>query len=1061
MRGVEATKGEFLMSFLRAWVLVVFSCFVVCGCGDSASAPGLGPSDTGEPRPGNEPGTASGRSVVMPLPTRGIPDPVLHEVPAEPPLPGSASIVAKDGGFGGGAGAGATFGGRVEQCMQQGGTLADCSGTAGLCLARDLAMGQIGGELFDKLGLGDLGQNYYCDDGCYHCCWVPGGGLGGAGGGCHTSFDTSEGPRINCNPGIYGAGTVGVGPALIIGDSIGLGICIGGVQQLCNHMPVCNGASSSAGPGGGDGGDDGASTKSRTAKSLTAKGLSTKSTSEPPHESMSNPQTVYLHVQSFENAMRRNFFGALNETPARERRKDYVDFITARGASNWMRVLREVEPYNRRYDAFSVTDDYDEVLPAASYHQGLVFHANLAFVGAVPNLIDRLAYVEARYWTEEEKAEYLEGIDPEAELRKTMSPRVFEALKGVPIQDWRLLARPAPNEPAMDHRRYDGFRLGTPPIVTAVQDCVGDKAVSLALGIDDPEEANQDGFPYPVVIDWGDGFVSRHTYDVSSDSNVYTHDYDEAGTYLAYVTTANSTGLRGVVGVVVDAEQGDADPDALPAIATVELDEVVAYAPSVSLSGDLSFAIEAQRSPGATEGIGWSDVHTLVNAGPNELGDIVGYNETLTPVEKIIIRPFHWGGHWLNSVYFKARSITLGLHDRAVGSIATHTIPLTAEMVRVYYDGATEPVPAEWLERDLNGDLLLPVDRPNDALPSDFCGFDACEKVDRIEIDLRSDMLDARPRGSASLRGGLIAGDTARWVEDIPNVFIPAPAPSIEEVPGDCTTTLEPALVTAGDPADSFVASLDIESANAVVTGGSATSLRAVATLLDGTTLDVTQQVTWGSLDETVLRVSNGDDKGELSPGTIPGEATITATLGGVLAEATAIHDSPARGYASYRIHFDAVHGSRGKAAISGVDFIVDGRILESRMESEDTGTIGPFPAMVGSSEGSDPTYAFDVSGSAWSSAVDSFSTEDPYEVGESPVYLQVDFESSVPVEGLRLHRTAGILFASYGPWFPKQVRVQGSNDGATYEDIDGAATTLVDWRGEPAVMEWDLVQTP
>ena len=209
------------MSFTRAWVAAAIGCFALFGCGDSYGAPGLDPSDPSSPSsPSGEPGPGSGRSAVMTLPTRGLPDPVLHEVPAELASPGSASIVAKNG-FGGAAGAAAAFGGRVEQCMQQGGTLADCSGTAGLCLARDVAMGQIGGELFDKLGLGELGKNYYCDDGCFHCCWVPGGGPGGAGGGCHTSFDTSEGPRINCSPGIYGAGTVGVGPAPDVGRADG------------------------------------------------------------------------------------------------------------------------------------------------------------------------------------------------------------------------------------------------------------------------------------------------------------------------------------------------------------------------------------------------------------------------------------------------------------------------------------------------------------------------------------------------------------------------------------------------------------------------------------------------------------------------------------------------------------------------------------------------------------------------------------------------------------------------------------------------------------------------
>lgn len=1044
----------------RFWLILMPFILALFGCGDSSGAPGGDPTGSGGTggagATNGDPSDPMEPSATMPLPERGIPDPVLHDAPLEgAALARTASRTKGLGDLPGAAGTIGGFGERVERCVQRGGSLAECGGTAGLCLARDTAVGQIGGQLFDKLGLGELAKNYYCDGECFHCCWVPGSGDGGAGGGCHTSFDSSEGPVINCDPGIYGAGTVGLGPALVIGDALGLGICIGGVQQLCNHIAMCNGAGSSAGPGGA--GAEGASTKSLTRQRFASGELGSKSTSEPPHENMSHPQAVYLHVHSFENAMRRNFFAAQRETPARARRKAYVDFITARGAVNWMRVLREIEPYNREFDVFAVTDGDGAVLSAESYHQGIVYHANLAFVGAVPNIVDRLGYVESRYWTEEEKTEYLDGIDPETELRKTMSPLVLDALMRVPIQDWRLLAQAAPNEALPGERVYDGFRLGKPPIITAAQDCIGESQVTLAVAIQDPEEANNDGSLYPVLVDWGDGFVSRHIYDTALPTNAYSHTYEEAGTFLAYVTTANSTGLRGVVGVVVEAEMGLPDPADIPAIATVQLDDVIAYGPSVSLAGDLTFELEVYRSLGPTEGIGWSDVHTLANAGPNDLGDIVGYNEALTPFETVVLRPFHFGGFFLDSVYFKTPSITLGFHDHQVGAIVTHTAGLTEEMLRVYYEGATEPVPAAELERDLNGDLILPVVRGNEALAPDFCGAEPCERVDRIEIDLTREMLSGRPPVSRDLPQALDVGDTARWVEDVPNVFVAAQTPGTDEVPATCDTVLEPTLVTPAEPASSFVGSLDIEPANAVVTDGSSVSLRAIATLLDGSMLDVTRQATWDSLDETVLAVSNGTDKGQLRGGTIPGTTTITATLADVTAETTASHDAASRGFQSYRIHFDAVHGSLGKAAISGVELIVDGRILESLMEDEDTGTIGPFPATVGSSEGSDPTYAFDVSGTVWSSAEESFSRDDPYAVGELPVYLEVNFEIPVPVDGVRLHRTAGILFASYGPWFPKQVRVQGSNDGVTFADIEGAATTFIGWNGEPALVEWDV----
>ncbi|MGB8332477.1 MAG: Ig-like domain-containing protein, partial [Polyangiales bacterium] len=828
--------------------------------------------------------------------------------------------------------------------------------------------------------MAEVAKNYYCDGECYHCCWVPGGGIGGGDGACHTSFDTSEGPVVNCNPGVYGPGTVGVGPALVIGDSLGLGICVGGVQQVCNHIAQCNGAGSSAGPGG-----TGPAATS-AAKSLVPKG-DPASTGEPPNENMSSLQALYLHIQSLESAMRRSFFANERATPARTRRKAYVDFITARGTVNWTRILREIEPYNREYDVFAVTDSSGVVLPAASYHQGILYHANLAFVGAVPHLVDRIGYVESRYWTDEEKNDYLDGIDPEAELRKTMSPMAFEALKSVPIQDWRLLAQVAPNEPEIPYRTYDGFRLGRAPIVTAAQDCVGESEVTLAVALEDPEESNQEDSAYPVIIDWGDGTVSRHTFDSSLATNAYSHSYADAGTFVAYVTAANSTGLRGVAGVVVEAEGGSPD-SSRPSIATVALDDVRVYSPAVSLGGDLSFEVRAAQTNGQGEGIGWSDLLTLANAGPNLFGDIVGYNESLVPFDTVVLRPFHMGGSYLDSVYLQVPSMTLGFYDPRAGAIVSQTIPLTEEMLRVYYEGATAPVPVGELERDVNGELIVPVLRTNDNLAADFCGGDPCERVDRIEIDLTPEIMGTRPAVPPGLFEDLRPGDAARWVEDVPNVFLASPEPSTNDVSGACATTVSPNHVVADEPVSSLVRALTVVPNAPVVSVGSPVQLQATATLLDGSTLDVTQHATWTVDDETVLTVSNRADKGLLSPSTIPGTTAVVAALGGATAQAMATHDAPARGYRSYRFHFDAVHGGAGKASISGVELFVDGRLLESLMESEDSGTIGPFPAVVSSSEGNDPTYAFDVSrATVWSSADGTFALDEPYAVGDSPVY--------------------------------------------------------------------------
>ncbi|MGF1512054.1 MAG: hypothetical protein ACFB9M_21390 [Myxococcota bacterium] len=977
----------------------------------------------------------------MPLALRGIPDPVLHEL-TDAPSPGDSGLVGKSQL----PGAGGTidkFGGRVERCLQRGGTLAECIETAGLCLLGETALAELAGALFDSLGLTELTKNYYCDSGCFHCCWVPGDGPGGAGGGCHTSFDSSEGPVINCAPGTYGAGTVGLGEALILGDSIGLGICIGGVQQVCNHMPLCNGAGSTSFPTG----DEEPGQKNARNHQIS---------SEPPHPNMTDPNAVVLRVKSFENAMRRNFFGTQRDTPASVRRKAYVDFITSRGEVDWMKKLETTEPFNRAFEIFAVRDGEGVLSPAASYQQGLVMQANLSFLAAVPNLIDRIAYVESRYWTEDEKTTYLEGIDPEAELRKTMSPLVLEAVKKVPIQDWRLLARPAPNEVPLEVRTYDGFILGRAPQVHVAQDCIEQAEVTLAIAVVDPEQAHQGSRPYPVLVDWGDGSVTRHQLDPSGSVHSATHRYAEPGTYLAYVTVSNSTGLRGVSGIVVEAPQGSSEPVEGPSVATVQLDDVVAYSPATSRAGTLSFELAVSRGPGLEEAIGWSDAVTLAQAGPSPFGDLVGYNEPMTSFEGIVLRPFHTDGYFYDSVSFEAPSITLGIHDAEVGALATVTTPLTADMVRVYYRGATQPVPPEALERNLNGELRLPIDRVNDSLPDGFCADGPCRIVDRIEIDLRPDMLPAHPALPRLLPAGLMIGDSASWVEDVPNEFIPVQQTEAVSVPGSCSPRLEPFQVTARPPRRSFVTELLIEPSAPVVSNGAPTLLRAMATLEDGRTVDVTERVTWSSLDPSIVEVSNGVfTKGEVIGGIIPGEGRIVATLGDASAETSVTYRAPSRGYRSYRILFDEIHGPFGRLGISSAELLVEGRILENLMTSESEGRIGPFEATLESSAGADPSLAFDVSGSVWWSAPESFSAEAPHTVLEESVYLQVNFEQPVPVNGLRLLRMGGILFPSYGPQFPKTFQVWGSNDGVNFERVAG--TSLEDWREAPVVLEWDV----
>lgn len=961
----------------------------------------------------------------MPLP--------LSEIPMIPPGIGAAGEAIND------------FGDRLEQCFARGGTVEECGATASLCFFRDYGIDQLGGGLAEKLQLFDLFKNYYCDGECFHCCWVPGGGAGGGGGSCHTSFDASEKPAINCNPGTYGPGTQDLGAALVIGDALGLGICIGGVQQVCNHIAQCNGAGSTSFTPSASSNEDAPDIAAQVVTDVAAT----------PHANMSHPGAAPRRAKSFEAAVRRNLLKLLSETPARAPRRAYLDFATARGAVNWRQALERLERFDGELDVFRVEDSSGQLRTAASQHRGMLFDATLALMGAVPNLQGRLAYVESRYWTESEKLAYLGGIDPEAELKKTMGPLALDVLKRVSIQDWRLLAKPAPGETPLPYRSYEGFRLGKPPSVTLAQDCTATAEVGVAIHLDDPERPNSGDTAYSLIVDWGDGHVTPHVYDSTLSANVVTHAYAEPGSYLVYVSSANATGLRGVAGLVVESALGSgvASQPAPSTISTIQLDSVIAYGPALISAGQLGLTLSVTRSGQPNASLGWSDVAKLPSTGPALLGNVTGYNESLTPFESVVLRPRAAGGYRYDSVYLKIPTLTLGVRDLRLGTTATRTLPVRAEMLRVYYAGATAPVPPALLERDVNGDLLIPVERANASLPAGFCGPNPCSRVERIEIPVSALAL-AQAGSRRAVPSNLPAGSTARWIEDVPNGFVPLAVSPSAPIAGKCQSALSASVVPAAAPRSSLVAELRVLPKGSDVSQSTPQRLQAQAVLTDGSTIDVTDQVTWSSSERTAVAVSNDQAKGTVSPALVPGTSQITATLGEVSATAEVTNSDPARGFRSYRILVTAIHGATGRAGISSVELYAGGRVLESLMTANQSGLVGPFAARVASSAGSNAYLAFDASfGTGWSSAADSFSRTAPFAAASSPVYLQVDLPYPVPVHGLRLHRQGGILSASYKPQFPKQVTVQGSNDGIHFETIVEHA--FENWNGEPAVVQW------
>jgi uncharacterized protein YjdB len=92
---------------------------------------------------------------------------------------------------------------------------------------------------------------------------------------------------------------------------------------------------------------------------------------------------------------------------------------------------------------------------------------------------------------------------------------------------------------------------------------------------------------------------------------------------------------------------------------------------------------------------------------------------------------------------------------------------------------------------------------------------------------------------------------------------------------------------------DAVLASIDVTPATTSLPVGMMQALAATGVFTDGTTHDLTAQVTWTSSDQTVVRVSNATGAQGQATAVAPGPVTVTAALGGVSGSAT-INATPA-----------------------------------------------------------------------------------------------------------------------------------------------------------------------
>ena len=615
-----------------------------------------------------------------------------------------------------------------QACLARGGTEELCQSLAIFCDVSETYITQrfpfLGGKLrvFDSFKL-DCGKGE-----CFQCCYVPGNG-------CHTSFIGEE--VINCNEKIYGLGTRPAGLTRIIDENALPGNACISTPQTCEHVPLCHYT---------DNADIGALQQTLL-------------------DGIEHALNLQSSIDQRANLFARSVLGEWGEylsefTTEEQSIANLMDFATGRGCRGWHSNLSSVYPFDWTDEPFAVRDESGQIFEPASHLNGLQQLGIVRILASIPNVADRLASVDSRVWTEEAKSAYLAQVgDPDAELLRYIDPIGLEVIKrSTMIQDYRLLAVPLPDETPPDNM-YNGCELGLSPEVSLAFS--GDNMLGVTL------EVTAQGLEWgsagqnPVVVDWGDGNLSRYSFPQDDSSLLATHTYSTAGKYLAYAIAENDSGLRGIAALVVEANgQSNIDSEITqPTIANVTLKDLTVHVDI--LSGNVSnhyFELQMVDDSGEQYPFGLSRYQPAEFNVATEFGDVIGRNSARVPIEKIVIKPYIIGGFTtgLREWYFTTSDLTFGIYSTVLGDLVFHSVEVPVQALQIYAVDSPDPLPADAITFDDNGNIKYPLRFRRDS------GF---VPIDRIEILLSPEMFAGFTLDS---NVNYPVGATASWRESRP-----------------------------------------------------------------------------------------------------------------------------------------------------------------------------------------------------------------------------------------------------------------------------------------------------
>lgn len=617
----------------------------------------------------------------------------------------------------------------LNKCIQRGYSEEICLRVSALCELRDGLIATAYPGWVSSLNIFGAFKADCGSGECFQCCYT--------GDGCHTSFVGY--PVINCNS-LYGPETRAAGMASIIG-SIEPGQACLSVPQTCQHIPLCNYQSN-----------------------VNIEDLEQRLIAGESHP-MNLERNVKQRARVFGEWTQKQLKNYLNKFSTSEETslQELSNFITGKGCKEWRTKTDTVYPFDWTSDLFSVTDDNGQIIEEASHFNGLQQLGLLRVLGSIPNLYNRLAYVDSRVWTASSKENYLNKVgDPDLEFLKHMSSYALEILKSVPVtQDYRLLAVPLPNETASNNI-FNGCELGSPPNIKTTSSQANNSEVTLKITQEIQISDN------PVFIDWGDGITTHHTFSKGLSELNISHTYTKNGKHLVYIGTENTSGLRGVNSIVVETNEPTTNNTSfIPSISKITLNNVIVNYSSFATfnPGHLFFEVEIEDDKKNQLPIGLTEAKEIDSFNAIHYNNIVGHNIGRSSFNKIIIKrnispSFNANGQFIYS-YYTIPQITLDVFSTSKDSFTSYPIKITQDNLKLYPEGSDTPLSDSQLTLDDDGNVRIPLMRYINGKYIDF---------DRVEINITSEMFDEFDMNSSNLEYEV--GTTAAWVETRPGYFI-------------------------------------------------------------------------------------------------------------------------------------------------------------------------------------------------------------------------------------------------------------------------------------------------